>query len=383
MQTINSPLGLASSGSILAAGGSLVVNGPFNANGFPLTIAGSGNVSIAGDMANVVGLTDNSSGTTTLGNVALTASQTLTSSNAGHTLTIGGTLNVNGFPLTIAGAGNVNVSGSVTNLDGLTDNSSGTTTLSNVTLAASQTFTSSNAGHTLTVNGSLNNNGYALAIAGSGSVSLAGSISGSGAITLSQNGFSLLLGGNNSGFSGGITASTGAKLGTITVSNNNVLGSGTLTMGYGSGATADGATPQFLNVGTGTTPLTIPTQLVFHAVNITGNRPVTFTGPWCGVSGDAIYVTNSATTTFAGSWTPLNPGDALRFDSSYGPTRPSMSTSCSAASTTPRTRGSALATIRLSMAALRSRGPCRRNTITPSETTTLRRVASEHLYGEY
>ena len=173
----------------------------------------------------------------------------------------------------------------------------------------------------LVISGSLNNNGNAMWLTGSGGVTLSGNLSGAGALNPSSSwsGTLTFSGPNNSGFSGGINVSTTAVGGTIAVTNSSSLGTGTLEFGN----VNNYASRQFLNVGTGTTPYTIPNTLLINGyVEIGGGNPVTLTGnfvcPPTATTDTHIFITNSATTTLAGDWiaSVANPGGLLSINGS-------------------------------------------------------------------
>ena len=189
------------------------------------------------------------------------------------------------------------------------------------TLSGPQTFSVPNAGDTLTLSGPLNTNGQTLTVTGAGNVTLSGNLSGAGPINPDSNwsGTLTLGGANNSGFSGGINVNTSAVGGTIAVSNSNSLGAAPLEFGN----VNNYASRQFLNVGNGTTPYTIPNTLLINGyVEIAGSQPVTLTGNFeCPPSASTdthIFVTSTATTTLAGNWiaSVVNPGGLLSINGS-------------------------------------------------------------------
>lgn len=122
-------LGATTTGTSVASGAALQIQGGITVGTETLTLNGAG---IASD-----GAFRNISGNNSFGGAITLASASTIASDAG-TLTLSGNVNTGGFLLTESGAGNVTMSGVISGTGGLTKTGTGTLTLSG---AASNTYT--------------------------------------------------------------------------------------------------------------------------------------------------------------------------------------------------------------------------------------------------
>lgn len=329
---------ISSSGGVVKTGsGTLTVTGNSTYTGTTTISSGtlsankivvSGGNSSLGNATSAVGL-GNSTSTGTLSYTGATATYTrgfTVSAGGGEldvtsnstTLTVG-TSNITGAgTFTIGGAGNVTVSSTVAVTGGLakkgsgtltlgaTNNLTGGTTLSAGTLTVNSGAALSASSSPLTVSGgTLNFNntaqtvsalngtggtinlgsGHTLTISDSGADSFTGTLSGSGALAKSGSG-TLTLGASNN-YTGGTTLSAG----TLAVSANASLGTGTVTFGGGTLKATSGFTSTHaatLNTGGGT-------------FEVPGGQTLTWSGGIGGASGNSLTKTGSGTLALTGT----------------------------------------------------------------------------------
>ena len=151
-----------------------------------------------------------------------------------------------------------------------------------ITLGATQTWNVAG-GNALTVSGTVTGNAFPLTVAGAGSITVSGAISGSGGITAAGTG-TLTLSGNNN-FTGGLTIKSGTVVGKT---NANAFGNGNITIGDGSGGSADAtlcgglagtfANPIFVaSTNTGVATITDSAASIFSGLVTLNNHDLTLT----------------------------------------------------------------------------------------------------------
>lgn len=161
------------------------------------------------------------------------------------------------------------ISGNGVNLSGgiSTSNTTGGNTLGlPLTLTAAQTINSATAGTTLTLGGAVVNGGFGLTLAGSGAITAAGIISGTGALTKSDAGSATLSGENT--HSGANTVSAGTLF-----ANNAGVGSAT-----GTGAVSVASTATLAGSGRASGAVTVNTGGSLAPGGTTGGTGVLSTG---------------------------------------------------------------------------------------------------------
>jgi autotransporter-associated beta strand protein len=209
-------LGTTASGTTVASGGALELEGGFTVGAEALQIAGTG-VSGGGALRNV-------SGTNTYGGaVTLGAASRIDSASGELILTSGSAVSGAGQNLTVGGSGNVTLSsGIATGSGGLAKDGDGTLALGGT---SSYTGATSVTGGTLLVNGSTAAGSAVTVGDGSGTDTLGGTGTIGGATTI-QSG-------------GRITGGTAGTVGDLTVANDLALGTGSTWLVDLAGASAD------------------------------------------------------------------------------------------------------------------------------------------------
>jgi fibronectin-binding autotransporter adhesin len=251
----NAALGDVASGTTVASGAALQIQGGISVSTEALTLNGTG-ISSGGAFRNVSG-TNSFAGAITFG------SASSISSDAG-TLTLSGNVNNGGFLFTETGAGNVTITSVISGAGGLTKNGAGTLTLSG---AASNTYT----GATTVNQGTL-----VLAKPGSVLSPSAITIGGAGSTATVQLGVNYQLYGANATINllGTLNLNNfNEYVGTLTVNGGSVVtGSGILYIGGGIVSSASNVTTtltgnysvytnQIFNIASGTTASGIDVNL--------------------------------------------------------------------------------------------------------------------------
>ncbi|PTY00598.1 hypothetical protein DB345_00405 [Spartobacteria bacterium LR76] len=208
-----------------------------------LTVGGGGVVNVSSSNTDFTGNTTISDGTLGI------SSGTALGSTGSLTVDSGGMLEFQGTSDSTVTFSAISLNGTGVNSNGAIYNNSATSTtlVGNITLAGNTTIGS--ALGQLTIEGAIDLGTYNLSVNNiAAQLGLTGAISGSGNITTAGTS-SLLLSGNNSGYSGNTTIITGTS---ITAASNNALGTGTTTVNSGGALMFQGGittTGGSLNVG--------------------------------------------------------------------------------------------------------------------------------------
>jgi probable HAF family extracellular repeat protein/autotransporter-associated beta strand protein len=206
------------------------------------------------------------------------------------------------------------VSGNTLAIKGSIDASAATganTLNDNLTLAANSSIVLGGSSTSLTLGGSIDNGGHNLQVTGTGgTVNLAGAVSGSGNLADANTGTVTLSAGNS--YSGGTTLTAG----TLQLSGNNALGTGTFTIKGGT-------------VEVGSASLALANALTIAGnFTVAGSGSLTFSGA-ASISGSrAITITNTGGVAFGG---PVTLGGNLTIN--MGPVTFSGTTTLTASST--------------------------------------------------
>jgi hypothetical protein len=290
-QTINVQLSLSSDQTWIANTGALVLGSTyFNASDKNLTLAGSSSITINNNIPNVADLTLTGSGDRTItGDVSSSSGKTISIGSSG-TNTFGGTIS-GASTVNLTGSGNTTVSGTITTASGGTVSvtNSGANNLARISGASSVTFSGTGSN---TVSGEISmGKGGTVIISNSGPNTFGGQISNSSAITLSGTG-------SNNFTSGSTTTTT-----TLSVSNT-----GTNTFAGHMQATTinlTAGTNNFTNTGTSA-------EAGSGGLNINGTASVTFSGNVSGGTG-GIHIDGTGDAAFNGAIT----GGSLTLASTY------------------------------------------------------------------
>lgn len=223
-------------------------NGVMNVAG---KLSGAGNLNVAsGGVVNISSSNTDFTGNTTISSGTLgISSGTALGSSGSLTVDSGGMLEFQGTSDSTVTFTSISLNGTGVNSNGAIYNNSATSTtlVGDITLAGNTTIGS--ALGQLTIAGDIDLGAYDLSVKNiAAQLGLTGAISGSGNITTAGTS-SLLLSGNNSGYSGNTTIITGTS---ITAASNNALGTGTTTVNSGGALMFQGGittTGGSLNVG--------------------------------------------------------------------------------------------------------------------------------------
>ena len=293
----DSALGSTGVGTTVVSGATLQLqnNITVGAEALSLTSTGFGG---AGALQNVNG-TNSYGGAITVG-----AGGTRINSDSG-TLTLAGNITLGAETLTVGGAGNTTQSAIISGTGGLTKDGAGILLLSGANSYSGATTISAG---TLRLNASERiNNLSAVSVAGgatfdvNGNTETIGSLAGTGSVTLGSG--MLTTGGNdaNTTFSGTLTGTgasslTKAGTGTMTIGSN---------IGFGGDLNLTAGTLQFdvSNAFTGTTTISTGTlrlsssTLTLNTLNLTGNTTIDFAGTASTLSVTSLNISNGVVVT--------------------------------------------------------------------------------------
>src|SRR5205085_6095386 len=315
-----SALGSTASGTSVASGAALQIQGGIAVGTDALTLNGSG---IASD-----GAFRNISGNNSFAGAISFGSASTISSDSG-TLTLSGNMNNGGFLFTESGAGNVTITSVISGSGGLTKNGTGTLTLSG---AASNTYT-----------GVTTVNQGTLVLAKPGSVlAPAITIGGAGSSATVQLGATYQLYGANTTVSllGNLNLNNFSEyVGTLTVSGGSVVtGTGVLYIGGGIVSNASNVTTtlignyslytnQIFNIASGTTASGVDVNLSGPVAEFNPGTTITKTGTgklvlsgansWTGlttISAGVLNIQNSSALGTTAAGTTVSSGAALQIE---------------------------------------------------------------------
>ncbi len=293
----DSALGSTSVGTTVASGATLQLQNNITVGTEALALTGTG-VGSAGALQNV-------SGANTYGGaITVGAGGTRINSDSG-TLTLTGNITLGANTLTVGGAGNTTQSAVISGTGGLTKDGAGILTLGGASTYSGATTISAG---TLRLNASERiNNLSAVSVTGgatfdvNGNTETIGSLAGAGSVTLGSG--TLTTGGNdaNTTFSGTLTGTgasslTKAGLGTMTIGSN---------LGFSGDLNLIAGTLQFdvTNAFTGTTTISAGTlrlsssTLTLSTLNITGNTTIDFAGTASTLSVTTLNISNGVVVT--------------------------------------------------------------------------------------
>ena len=299
-------LGTTASGTTVAAGAALQIQGGITITGEALTLNGTG---IAA--SNKGALESVSGGNTFTGAVTLASASSIGSSLAANLLTISGGIVNGGFLLTTSGPGDINESGVVSGTGGLTVNqatATGTLTLSGAAANTYSGVTTVTAGTLIAAkNAAMGTNAAGTVVANNASLAFTGGINYATAEAVTINGTGTAaqgslynLSGTNT-FAGAVTLATASTIGSadaaglLTLSGGIVNG-GTLVTTIGPGDITESG------VISGTGGLTVNQTTATGVLTLSGAAANTYTGTTTVSSGTLIAAKDAAMgTTAAGT----------------------------------------------------------------------------------